>query len=65
MTTYEKLVKKHGYIDTAKCGINEDGEDVIVSIDEESACVRTLQKNGWMRINIYYPDGTSEELFER
>lgn len=62
MTHYEELVKRHGLCD-GLCGINEDGESVIVSIDEESATIRTAQSNGFMRTNIYHKDGTSEELF--
>ena len=65
MTEYEKLKNKYGFIE-AKTGKNEKGEDIIVSIDEECASIRTLQKdNHWQRINIYYPDGTAEELYER
>ena len=64
MTTYDELLLKYG-----KCeglvGTNEDGEKVIVTIDDKSACTRTLQFNGYIRTNTYYPDGTSEETYER
>ena len=65
MNTYEEIVAKYGYTDTAKCVVNEDGEKVLLSIDEDGACVRTLQKNGWMRINVYYKDGTCKELYQK
>ena len=64
MFYYQELKRKYGFIE-AKVGENEDGEKVIVSIDEESAEIKTLQDNGWIRINIYYPDGTEEELYTR
>lgn len=65
MNEYEELLAKHGYIKEATIGENGEMEPIIVSIDEECACIRTLQKNGWQRINIYYPDGTLEELYEK
>lgn len=65
MSDYEEMVAKYGLIEETKIGKNEDGEYVVVSIDKECACIRTLQKNGWMRINIYHKDGTIEEMFER
>lgn len=65
MNTYEKMLNNYGLIAEAKVGVNETGEKVVVSIDEESACVRTLQDNGWMRINIYHKDGTEEEMFQK
>lgn len=61
---YQKLLNKYGYIDS-KSGKDEDGNIVIVSIDEELASIRTFQSNGWIRINIYHKDGTNEELYER
>ena len=64
MTYYDELVEKYGLIPEAKVGVNEDGDYCMVSIDETCACIRTLQKNNWMSVNIYYKDGTSEELYE-
>ena len=64
MEYYQELKRKFGFVE-GQIGENEDGEKVIVSIDEESAEVKTLQDNGWIRINIYYPDGTEEELYTR
>lgn len=64
MTYYDELVEKYGLISEVKVGVNEDGENCMISIDEECACIRTLQKNNWMRVNIYYKDGTSEELYQ-
>ncbi len=64
MTRYEELVNQFGYIE-AGVGMNDDGENVIVSIDKKCASVRTIQHNSkFQRVNIYYPDGTEEELYE-
>ena len=63
MTHYEELFNQFGFIE-AQAGINEDGEYVIVSIDENCASVRTLQSNQWQRINIYYKDGVEDEYYE-
>lgn len=60
---YQKLLDQFGYIKDVLVGINEDGEKVIVSIDEESAYVKTLQSNQYARVNIYYPDGREDELY--
>lgn len=45
--------------------VNEDGEDVIVSIKEKYLRTDTIQSNGWIRINCYYLDGTKTETFTR
>ena len=65
MNDYEEMVAKYGLIEEAQVGTNEFGEAVIVSIDEECACVTTIQKNGWARINVYHKDGTCEETYRR
>ena len=64
MTDYEKLFTKFGMVE-GQCGTNSNGENVVVSIDNECASVRTLQDNGWSRINIYYKDGCVEEYYEK
>ena len=64
MTFYEELLEKFGFVE-GKVGVNEDGEYSIVTIDEESASVRTLQANGWIREDTYYPDGTQEESYHK
>lgn len=50
-------------------GKNEAGEATIiyhgVSDNEEFFKTTTAQKNGWIRVNIYYADGMCEELYER
>lgn len=51
---------------------NEDGEDVIIEGGREPKNnnlrfyqLTTVQKNGWLRINVYWEDGTIEEWFDR
>lgn len=46
-------------------GVNESGENVIVSVSSDNVSVRTLQNNGWARLNVYWLDGTVEESYER
>lgn len=49
-------------------GKNKDGETILISINKSNITTRTLQHNGWMRINSYtYDDGDwiREELFAR
>lgn len=49
---------------TALLGHNEDGEVVSTSINHDNIVVETFQKNGWIRTNVYWEDGTIEELYE-
>lgn len=46
-------------------GHNEDGETVITQIHEDMIVSETFQSNGWTRKNIFYTDGSSEELYEK
>ena len=62
MDKYTELRKKYGLCE-GLCGNNEDGEHVIVSIDKEKATIRTAQHNGFIRTNVYWKDGTYEELY--
>lgn len=61
---YQELLDLFGYIE-GQVGVDFDGDYVLVSIDKESATITTPQDNGWNRINIYYPDGSEEELYRR
>ena len=50
-------------------GINEQGEPTIIyhGVSEigEFYRVDTAQANGWIRTNIYYSDGSGEELYDK
>lgn len=43
---------------------NSDGETQQISINCDNIIVNTLQNNGWVRANVYWRDGTREELFD-
>lgn len=45
-------------------GTNELGENTTASIFKDKIVVVTYQKNGWVRENVYWRDGTREELFK-
>lgn len=60
-----ELMKHYKDFPEAVAGTNQDGEHVITSVNEHNITVRTLQSNDWARINVFYDDGTSEELYER
>ena len=45
-------------------GENENGETVSISIFPDQIVTLTYQSNGWHRKNVYWRDGTREELFE-
>lgn len=62
-----KMMDKYGDSEMPFFGKNENGEDVIISVSKDSISVRTFQKNGWLRRNVYNlidGDIVSEELFE-
>ena len=60
-----QMMQEFGNSKAAFSGVNEDGEDVLVSIANDSIIVSTNQKNGWIRKNIYGADGYAEgETFE-
>ncbi len=44
-------------------GTNENGEDTITTIEKDYIEVETNQNNGWIRRNVYWRDGTTEELY--
>ena len=61
---YDTLFELYGFIE-GQVADNDRGEHVLVSIDEHKAVIRTFQHNGWIRYNIYYKDGSEEELYDR
>lgn len=60
-----KLMDELGDSETMFPGTSEHGEDVYISIFHDKIVTSTTQDNGWIRKNIYWRDGTREELFER
>lgn len=65
---YEKLTRLFNNSDLPALG-TIDGDAVIVSKGKDEAGnfyrTETAQKNGWLRINQYYEDGTITETYER
>ena len=59
-----KLMDEHGDSKFPFSGTNEDMEQVSISIAKDRIDVVTYQDNGWIRRNVYWRDGTREELFE-
>lgn len=58
------LMDTYGDSNTLYPGTNENGETVHISIFHEKIVVVTFQTNRWIRKNVYWRDGTREELFE-
>lgn len=59
-----KACKKYGSSKMPFNGKNTDDENVIIEIYPNKIRVTTFQKNRWERENIYYTDGTCEELYK-
>ena len=51
------LMREFGDSETAFSGVNENGEDILISIATGSIVVSTYQHNGWVRVNYYNADG--------
>lgn len=45
------------------CGHNQNGEETFCYVHNDHVEVRTYQSNHWVRENVYWLDGTIEELF--
>jgi len=59
-----KLMDEKGDSDTMFLGSNESMEDTTISIFHDKIIYVTFQSNGWVRKNIYWRDGTIEEIFD-
>ena len=58
------LMDEYGHSDTMFMGVNTEFEETTISIFPEKIVYVTYQHNGWTRKNIYWRDGTREELFD-
>lgn len=45
-------------------GVNDDMESVTVEVYDEKIITYTTQTNNWIRQNVYWYDGTVEELYD-
>lgn len=48
-----KMMQEFGDYPNALSGINEEGEQTLISICSDSLIVKTFQANGWVRVNEY------------
>lgn len=64
LNSIREAIDKYHTTETMLIGENDDGETVTISIFGDKVVLVTYQKNRWIRRNIYYYDGSSEELFE-
>lgn len=44
---------------------NADGEKVLAAIKTDHIIMDTTQENGWIRRNILWHDGSTEELYSK
>lgn len=58
------LMDEKGNSNTMFLGVNKNMEDTTVSISPDKIIYVTFQSNGWVRKNVYWRDGTREELFD-
>lgn len=60
-----KLMLDYGLSTMPYGGKNKEGEPVLINVYPDHITVYTSQKNGWLRINTIWKDGTTEEMFEK
>lgn len=59
------LMDRHYEFDSVILARNTNGEFVSISIYKDKIVSETVQNNNWVRKNVYYRDGTSEELYRK
>lgn len=59
------LMDRHEEFEQMLLGENGNGEVVCINIYDDKISTATIQKNGWIRTNTYWRDGTTEEHFRR
>ena len=63
-TNIKEFIEKYNNVHQYIMGKNSLGEDTLMSINYDNVSVRTYQNNHHIRTNIYYEDGTIDEVFE-
>lgn len=58
------LMEEYGEDGELAFGENQEGEFVTMTIEADRITTETMQKNGWLRRNVYWKDGTREELYK-
>lgn len=62
----KKLMKEHGNSEFPFSGVNENGEEVLISVNPDNITVETFQRNGWLRTNVLWADDWRvEETYEK
>ena len=59
-----KVMDEYGDSDVPFGGTNENSESTLISVFKDRIDVTTWQHNGWTRRDVYWRDGTCEELYE-
>ena len=60
-----RLMNEYGESETPFIGKNDCGETTMTSIRRDNIVMETSQNNGWIRKNVLWRDGTTEELYGR
>lgn len=60
-----QMIDMADQFDMPLVGENEDGDMVMMEVTQEFVKITTYQKNGWVRVNYFYSDGTVEELYDK
>lgn len=58
-----KVMDNYHHLTTMLIGKSDSGEDTYTSVNSDHIVHDTFQKNGWVRRNILWYDGTSEEMY--
>lgn len=58
-----ELMQKADEFSSMLVGHNYENERVLLSINDDNITTTTYQKNGYARENIYWKDGTCEEIW--
>lgn len=59
-----RVMDEYGESEFPFFGENENLEETMISVCKERIDVVTFQHNGWTRRDVYWRDGTREELYE-
>lgn len=59
----QRAIKKYGETKYPIFAVNEKGESQIMSISSDCITIETLQKNHHIRKNVFWQDGTVEEMY--
>lgn len=58
-------IEHHDEFPEPLSGVNEDGEQTLLTITDGFVLLVTYQRNGWARFQYLYDDGSCEETYKR